>query len=247
VADFEQVQQMLGERKRLTTPRQDGGGFLFTSILFCAKCGARMSGSNPSLHYYLCRGADKLGPQKCDGSRVKQAELLGYVIDTIEAHWMNPATVKAIRAELHSIVAEERPKVSAKQIEGQLAALDAKLTKAKRRLVEVDADMLPIVQEQIRELRSQHDQLQTALRAASTPRTALFADMDERIDRAVSAFCGLRGVLETADVVTQREVLRQTVDRIDVWSDAIPNGRKKRFELDGGKITLRDKLYTSSA
>jgi len=246
-ADFDMVQQMLGERKRLTTPRQDGGGFLFTSMLFCGKCGAPMSGSNTELHYYLCRGAEKHGPQKCDGSRVKQAELLGYVVETIEQFWMNPKTVKAIRDELHSIVAAEHPKVDGRKIEGQLATLDAKLTKAKRRLVEVDTDMLPLVQEQIRELRSQHDQLEAALKAASTPRNALFGEVDERIDRAVNVFCALRGVLETADSVHQREVMRQTVDHIDVWADVFPNGRKKRFEFDRGEITLRDNLYTSSA
>ncbi len=115
-------------------------------------------------------------------------------------------------------------------------------------MVEVDTDMLPIVQEQIRELRSQHDQLEAALRATSTPRTALFADVDELIDRAVSSFCALRGVLETADPIHRRETLRQAVDHIDVWADPIPNGRKKRFELDHGLITLRDdNLITQSA
>ncbi len=152
---------------------------------------------------------------------------------------MNPATVKAIRDELHSIVAAEHPKMDGRQIERQLATLDAKLTKAKRRLVEVDADMLPLVQEQIRELRSQHDQLTAALRAASTPRTALFAEADERIDRAVSAFCGLRGVLESADAVTQREVMRQTAKEIKVWSERTAGRKRSAYRLDHGSVELR--------
>ncbi len=230
------VQVLLGERKRRTTPHTDGGGFLFTSLLRCGKCASAMTGfSECGSEFYRCHGNNEKGT--CDRNSVKQRELLGYVIDTIEAHWMDPATVKAIRDELHSIVAAEHPKVDGKQIERQLASLDAKLTKAKRRLVEVDVDMLPAVQEQIRELRSQHDQLQTALKAASTPRNALFADADERIDRAVSAFCGLRGVLESADTVHQREVVRETVHRIDVWAER--KDRRNRFRLDRGLITLR--------
>jgi len=246
VADFATVQRLLGERQTVTTPKRDGGDFLFTSLLRCGKCESAMHGyANGPRLYYWCQGHKTKGSAFCDLNAVKQNELLGYVVDTIEAHWMNPATVKAIRDELHSIVAEEHPKVSPKQIEGQLTALDAKLTKAKRRLVEVDTDMLPIVQEQIRELRSQHDQLQAALRATGTPRNALFAEVDERIDRAVTAFCGLRGVLESADPVHRRETIRQTVHHIDVWAER-NGGRKNNFRLDHGLITLRDdNLFTS--
>ena len=107
--------------------------------------------------FYRCQGNNDKG--KCDRNSVKQVELSGYVVDTIEAHWMNPKVVSRLRQALHELVDAERPEADAGQIESQLAALEAKLSKAKKRLVEVDVDMLPVVQEQIRELRSQHDQL----------------------------------------------------------------------------------------
>ncbi len=233
---FAKVQRRLGEQQQQTTPHTNGGSFLFTGLLRCGKCQSAMGGfSEKGISCYRCKAnAEKA---TCDRNAVKQSELLACVVDTIEAHWMNPATVKGIRDELHSIVAAEHPKVDGRKIEGQLATLDAKLTKAKRRLVEVDTDMLPLVQEQIRELRSQHDQLTAALRAASTPRTALFAEADERIDRAVSAFCGLRGVLESAGAVTQREVMRQTVTKVEVWS--VRRGARNNFHLDKGNVELR--------
>lgn len=233
---FAKAQVRLREQQHQTTPHTNGGSFLFTGLLRCGKCQAAMGGfSEKGISCYRCKAnAEKA---TCDRNAVKQGELLACVVDTIEAHWMNPATVKGIRDELHNIVAAEHPKVDGRQIERQLATLDAKLMKAKRRLVEVDTDMLPLVQEQIRELRSQREQMATALKAASTPRNALFADADERIDRAVSVFCGLRGVLESADVVTQREVMRQTVSKVEVWS--VRRGARNNFHLDKGNIELR--------
>ena len=246
VADFETVQRLLGERQAVTTPKRDGGDFLFTSLLRCGKCESAMHGyANGPRLYYWCQGHKTKGSAFCDLNAVKQNELLGYVVETIEQHWMNPLVVKALREELHRLVEGDHPKVSPDRLQAQLATLDAKLTKARKRLLEVDADMLPDVQAGIRELRAQREQLETALRAASTPRKALFADVDERIDRAVSAFCGLRGVLESADPVHRRETIRQTVHHIDVWAER-NSGRKNNFRLDHGLITLRDdNLFTS--
>jgi DNA repair exonuclease SbcCD ATPase subunit len=159
---------------------------------------------------------------------------------------MNPKVVTRLRQDLHELVDAEHPKVDSKQIEDQLATLDAKLTKAKRRLVECDADMLPDVQEAIRALRSQREQLEAALKASSTPKAALYADVDERIDTAVSFFCGLRQELERADVVRQREVVRQTVSKIDVWAERAPGKCRSSYTLDHGSIELRaDNLFNS--
>jgi hypothetical protein len=76
------------------------------------------------------------------------AGTVGYVVDTIESHWMNPKTVARLRKALHDLVDAETPKVDAKQLEKQLGAIAAKLTKAKARLLEVPADMIAVVSDQ---------------------------------------------------------------------------------------------------
>jgi hypothetical protein len=131
-------------------------------------------------------------------------------------------------------------------MERQLGTIANKLEKAKRRLIEVPTDMIPVVSEQIRELRTQQEQMETALRTASKPRGALYVDADDRIDAAVSRFTQLRQVLARADEIQQRETIRQTVQQIEVWSTPIPSKRRGRFELERGEIVLRaDNLYTS--
>jgi site-specific DNA recombinase len=247
IADFERVQSLLNERKGSTTPLKDGGGFLLTGLLRCGKCGSRMTGIEKS-HLYECCGARDKGPHRCDGSIVKQRELVGYVVDTIETHWMNPKTVARLRKALHDLVDAETPKVDAKQMERQLAAIATKLDKAKRRLLEVPADMIAVVSEAIRELRIQQEQIESALKTASKPRGALYVDADERIDAAVSRFTQLRQVLGRADEIQQREVIRQTVQTLEVWSNRVPNEEKSRFELERGEIVLRsDNLFTTPA
>jgi hypothetical protein len=63
----------------------------------------------------------------------------------------------------------------------QLATVEAKLIKAKRRLLEVDSDMIPVVSEQIRELVTKQEDLTTALKAASVSPKRL---MDEAVRKS---------------------------------------------------------------
>ncbi|NQT13585.1 MAG: recombinase family protein [Planctomycetes bacterium] len=245
--DFDRVQELLSARQRQTTPVQDGGGFLFTRLLKCGACGSPMSGRDSSRHYYKCRGAMDAGSIACDGNTVKQADLYPAVVEGIEEHWMNPKVVKALRDELHRQVDKDRPVADPGRLARQLTTVEAKLTKAKRRLIEVDADMLLLVQEHIRELRQQQEQLQQAVEASRTPRDAMYADADERVDRAVKLFSTLSQTLREADPVHVREFFREAVQHIKVWTSWEMTGRKRSYRLERGSIALKgDNLSTPS-
>ncbi len=247
VADFERVQQLLSARQRQTTPKQDGGGFLFTRLLKCGKCGRPMSGWNTERHYYKCQGAMGGGFAVCDGNTVKQADLFPAVVDAIEQHWMNPKVVKRLRDELHRQVDQANPVVDPQRLQKQLSGIEAKLTKAKRRLVEVDTDLLPVVQDYIRDLRQQQEQLQTTLEAARMPRQRIFDEADDRIDKAMRRFSKLRETLRKANPVHQREFFRQAVQRIDVWTQCTMHGLNRSYRLERGIIALQaNNLFDSS-
>jgi hypothetical protein len=242
---FETVQRLLGERKPKTTPKRDGGGYLFTGLLRCGKCNSAMHGR--TFHgrpYYFCQGRESKGKCFCGGSSVKQPELLDHVIGAIEGQFMNPKVVKRLRDELRRQVKKDNPVVDPARIRKQLTAAEGKLSKAKRRLVEVDADMLPVVQEHIRELRAECERLEAALKNARAPRECILGEADARIDRAMDLFSTLRRTILKADPVEQREFLRETVQRIDVW--AVQDGRRNSFRLDRGLIRLRsENLFNS--
>ena len=63
-------------------------------------------------------------------------------------------------------------------------------------------------------------------------------------------FARLRETLQQADTVHLRELLSQTIDKVEVWSNPVMRGRRRVFQLDRGIIHLRsdelNKLLRSS-
>ena len=145
-----------------------------------------------------------------------------------------------LRDELHRQVNRDNPEVGPDEIRKQLSAIEGKLSKAKRRLVEVDTDLLPIDQEHIRDLCRQQAQLQDTLEAARMPRERIYADVDGRIDKAMQAFSRLRETLRKADPVHQRNFFQEAIQRIDVWAYPHQNGKRDVYRLERGFIRLRD-------
>jgi DNA invertase Pin-like site-specific DNA recombinase len=244
---FANVQRLLNERQTVTTPKQNGGGFLLTSLLKCGKCGSPMRGVRQGhREYYWCQGHQRKGSTFCDLNAVKQPEVLEHVITAVESWLTNPMVVQRLRAELHKQVATKSTKASPARLAKQLTTLETKLTKAKRRLLECDSDMLPEVQQGIRDMRAEQLRLEAALEAAKTPQDALTDEQDERIDKAMSAFSTLRQTLHKADAVLKRELLRETVQRVEVWSERQTTGRQSTFRLVRGVVRVRaDNLFGS--
>ncbi len=52
-------------------------------------------------------------------------------------------------------------------------------------------------------------------------------------------FARLRETLQQADTVHLRELLGQTIDKVEVWSNPVMRGRRRVFQLDRGIIHLR--------
>jgi len=136
-------------------------------------------------------------------------------------------------------------------LERQLAIVEGKLGKAKRRLVEVDVDLLDVVQSEVRRLRGEQEQLQAAVKAASTPQKALFADGVQAIDDAIARLGRLRDAVQDGDPVKVRELLRQAIDHVEVHAVGERRGKRRLFRLQRGSIYLRggdlQKLYATSA
>jgi len=237
---FDAVQRRLTECKKRTTPHANGGKFLLTGLVRCGKCGGTMFGTIPHKGQAvsnICSTEHSTG--KCDRNAARQDELLSHVVNAVVDRFSNPDVGNRLRNELYERVKATTHKTNPKAIGKQLATVDNKLTKAKRRLVEVDADMIPIVSEHIRELTTKKDEVQASLKAAQTPTRARLADVDVRVRRAMELYSGLRETLENADTLRLRELLSQTIDKIEVWSNPVMRGRRRVFQLDRGVIHLR--------
>ena len=248
---FDAVQQRLSERKQRTTPHKNGGKFLLTGLLRCGKCGGRMFGTIPNKGQqvsYVCSTDHSTG--KCDRNATKQDELLKHVIDTVVDRFSNPDVVERQREELYRQVKMTTRKTNPDAISRQMAALETKLTKAKQRLLEVESDMVPIVSNHIRELTGKRDELQASLKVAQIPTRTRLTEVDAKVDKTMGWFARLRETLQQADTVRVRELLSQTIDKVEVWANPVMCGRRRVFQLDRGVIHLRsdelDKLLPSS-
>lgn len=240
-ATFDTVQRLLTERQPLTTPFMGGGGYLFTGLLRCGECGSAMCGRTPHSgnQAYHCSGYTSKGASYCNRNTVVQAELAERVTTAVAERFTNPSVLRRLRDELHRQVKATTGKVNVERTRKQLTAVDEKLVKAKRRLVEVDADMLPLVQDHLRDLQRQRTELQAALDATRTPADALRSAADESIDAAVSLFARLPETLQRGDTTDLRGLLRETIETVEVWTDKRPHGRLYQFDLARGVVHLR--------
>ena len=247
---FDAARQRLSQRKRRTTPHVNGGRFLLSGLVRCGNCGGTMAGQTRGSHVvrYVCGGYTRAG--NCEPNTVPQDERLEIIVDAIVERFTNPVAIQQMRDELRRQVKATAEKITPKTINKQLTAVDAKLAKAKERLIEVEADLVPIVSDKIRELTSKRDELKAALKAAQIPTKTRLAEADASVDHAMELFSRLRETLDGADTVRLRELLSQIVQRVDVWSDPVMRGRRRVFQLDRGIVHLRgdrlNNLFTSS-
>ena len=92
---------------------------------------------------YVCSIDHSAG--KCDHNTTKQDELLKHVIDTVVDRFSNPDVVERLRDELYRQVKMTTRKTNPDAISRQMGPLDKDLVKAKRRLLQVDDDLVPIL------------------------------------------------------------------------------------------------------
>jgi hypothetical protein len=118
----------------------------------------------------------------------------------------------------------------------QLGTLDEKLFKAKRRLLEVDADMVNVVQQRIRDLQERQQQLTRELSQTSVSKQRRVSEANRKLDTALALFSKLRHSLVRSDFKTLRDCLEKTIDKIVVKVSKNKQGRRHRYSLLGGEI-----------
>ena len=236
---FDKVQQLLASRQKVTTPLPNGGGFLLTGLVKCGWCGKSMQGKRSradGLERYTCGNA--WHDPDCPGNSVHQQPLLDAVVETVVGWADDPAIVSQFKTAVREQIEQAAPIVDAKSIKTQLTTVEGKITKAKKRLVEVDSDLLPVVQEHLRTVLAEQERLQVALKAAQTPLDAVVSEAEVLVEEAFSVFLGLRAAITEAEPEHVRELIRQTVEKVKV--ETVQKHRHGPYQLQGGEIVLRE-------
>ncbi|HEY2249647.1 MAG TPA: recombinase family protein [Planctomycetaceae bacterium] len=175
LAMWRKAQKLLRENQRVTAPRIGGREFAFSSLLRCGSCEAplhgRWYGRRTDSAYYVCSRA--LHSAGCRLSAVPETELRAMVFGAIADHFCSRENIAAMLAALKERTAQARSRGNLASLQRQHQAVSAKLKKSKTRLLELDRDMLPLVQEQIRELIAEEERLQEAIDDARAPAEAI--------------------------------------------------------------------------
>ncbi len=233
---FDRVQEALSARKRASTPLVNGGAFVFSGLLRCAKCGSAMMGEflNNAHYGYYCSGYAKRGLTFCTSNRIRQDELLGIVIDKLEQAVFNKSTMARLTREVHRQVASRASGQNASEVKRDLCDVELKLSKAKRRLVEVESDLVGIVQDQIRDLMRQRERL-TNLTSSSELHSP--NSIDAQVTAAMNKFGQLRRTFTMENAIVVRSLFQQWIQRIDVHTERIKwTAKRFKHRLSGGEI-----------
>jgi site-specific DNA recombinase len=234
---FDRVQVRLKARRGITA--DSASGYVLTGLVRCGRCGEAMHGRGVKAPPgYNCSSNTR--GKGCDGTRVRQDELLDVVLYTVVDQFRQPQNLDRLKTGVRRRIADQMKGVDVGDIRRRLASTDKKLAKAKQRLVEVDPDMLGVVQEQIRSLKAERDELAVSLERASVSANDRFAEAAQKIDKALVRLERLRGALQKTNPAKLRELLHCTIRHIEVETEVAPYGQRLRHTLAGGIIYLQD-------
>jgi hypothetical protein len=177
---------------------------------------------------YLCLRHERTGT--CNRNAVSQAELLDNIVAALQEKVLAPHNVERLKAALKKQVMAQDEDVDHAALERQLATVEGKLTKAKRRLVEVDNDLLDVVQDEVRRLRGEQERLQAAIKAARTPRQTLVADVLQQLDSIIARLNRMRDVVQEGDPAKVREFMRQAIERVEVHAACEKHGKTRQAQ-----------------
>ncbi len=237
---FDAAQRLLFARRSknrssASSPQPDR--YVLTGLVHCEKCDSRMVGHTvKGRQYLICSGHLDKGASFCDRNAVRQDELVRHVVTALEERFLDSSMIEKQRAE---IVAENRRTAQPgkrMKLRRQLGTLDEKLAKAKRRLLEVDADMVSIVQQRLRDLQQEQEQLKKELSQTSVSKQRRVSEANRKLDTALALLSRLRHSLVRSDVKTLRDCLEKTIDKIVVKVSKTKQGRRHRYQLLGGEI-----------
>ncbi|QDV66171.1 recombinase family protein [Crateriforma conspicua] len=242
---FDAVQERRKKNRRNTGPKKMNGEFALKGLVSCGCCGGPMDGwFNPQrgVRQYICRAYTK-SADSCQRFIVDESDILRHVIEAIQSEVfdrLDDATMKAIRQRMTELTAQRQDVI---EVDRQhMRKIENQLAQAKRRLVEVDTDMVRHVTERIRELEDEQARLSDHIAANSVDAANQVELAEQRIDAAMGLLGRLSDVVASGDYDPRpvREMVGQMVQSVTVNVVREPIGKRKhRCRLTGGVIHFR--------
>ncbi|MEO9590821.1 recombinase family protein, partial [Rhodopirellula bahusiensis] len=245
---FERCQERREYNRKMTGPKGKNR-FPLTGLLFCERCGSRMCGqvnkNQQGVRRYICLGYTQ-NFTKCKRRTVKEAEVLPQVVKAIRTQFIEPLLGDAMRSDLRErmkeiLLANESSVTRNRKVaEVRLAKLDGELEQAVNAMLSTSEDLRPLVENRVRAIQDERDQLADEMTQDLTPATEQLARAEQRVDAAIGWLDRLEEAINTDfDEKALHELLRQFVERVTIDVDRVPQGKRSRCVLLGGSVHLR--------
>lgn len=256
---FARVQEKLTERKKRSTSHKSTNGdrYLLSGVVFCAHCGRKMHGTRSTrrkdgrvyqYEKYICSTYQQVGrTQGCGCHSVEQGSLLTFLLrklrDAIDADGNRETLRQRVLSRLRAKVQADPKRESG--LRSKLTELERELEQGTRRLLRAPDDVADLLAKELANIRRDRDRLAGELASFKTSVKPNDLDGEAKLitDRLDSISADLN---EKVDPAKLREVLRRMVDRIDLYFDHVPRGKRIECPLSKGIINLRrDSLISS--
>jgi site-specific DNA recombinase len=245
---FGRVQDKLMANRKKTVPHQNGGKFFLTGLLFCSHCGARMSGKtmaykNTRYVMYQCSTNATQGSSACGCNLIKQEALMENLLVALEEFASDDSIQTQFADELKALTEKVGSVDNVADLEQRKVVLDKQLASAAKRMLSVDDDLLSLVQEQLKELKSEHSRVVAELELAKTPVEDLENAHNAKYRQALERITKVRRLVEKSEACEVRSLLGELIQKIELSFDKRPVGKVFKYDLRCGHITFHEELY----
>jgi DNA invertase Pin-like site-specific DNA recombinase len=203
------------ERPGEPAPRP--GDFLLSRLLVCGRCGGWMTGARrpkgcrPGT-FYVCSNYVAHATAACVRCPVDEDKVTRQVIAELRRGLLDPERLDWLQGQLEARTREQRSDKNLGRLKADAARLEGRLSKARARLVEVSRDMVPEVEDDIRETRAALEAARKALAEAEAANPV--ADLKVTVDVARKALWAIESAMEGDNRPLLREALRGLLSKV---------------------------------
>lgn len=248
-ATWDAAQAKLVRNRNLTTPRGNVTPFLLTGLLVCGHCGATMHGATDkggrggkkpkTLRQYQCAGYSSSGLARCERFRVSEQPVVDCIVRKIREDFLNPDNLRKLEAEIKwQLDGRGKPDpTQAKKVRAQLAKLQHQIDQGAERVLSAPAELVEVLSAKLRGWQEEQRRLKTELDGLDKPKAK--GKAGPSVDEVIAPLWELEKRLATANPAMVREVIRQTVSRVECHFERRERAGRMVRTLARGLIHLR--------
>jgi hypothetical protein len=201
-----------------TSPTAEPGAFLLSRLLVCGKCGAWMTGfrkpekCKPGVGYVCSAYVAHSRQGACVRCAADEEATVREVVEALRERLLLADRLDWLTQRLNEHARQQKAEDNLSRLRKDVAALEAKRDRCRARLVEVSRDMVPEVEEQLRQTRAALEAAQQALRNAEDADPV--RDLKFTVEAARKALWRLEEALEGGDRSLLAEALRGVLARV---------------------------------